>query len=111
MYSVGDLLRVSRNPAGRRALEELGVRDLAAVRGRAEVIALPSVPPRIAETLVGIGVHEPKQLLDADPEVLAKDLQERLGERLDPEDVAAWQRRTRPLLELERPTEQLESVA
>src|SRR4051812_3642060 len=102
VYSVGDLLRISRNAAGRKALDELGVPDLDGLRGRAEVVALPTVPSRVAESLVQVGVTDPKAFVAADPGVLAQRLSERLGERLEATDVSAWQTRTRPLVVVPR---------
>jgi hypothetical protein len=98
VYSVGDLLRVSRNAAGAQALEQLGVQDVAAVRSRAEVVALPSLPPMVAESLVGAGIHEPKAFVTADPAELAGLLETRLGQPMSVQDVTAWQESTRPLV-------------
>jgi hypothetical protein len=102
VYSVGDLLRISRNPAGRQALDALGVPDVDGVRGRAEVIALPTIPSRVAESLVQVGVADPKAFVVADADTLAERLSERLGERLAADDVLAWQARTRPLVTVPR---------
>ncbi|MGZ8649345.1 MAG: hypothetical protein ACXW08_12080 [Solirubrobacteraceae bacterium] len=106
VYSVGDLLRVSRNVAGARALEALGVENLASVRGRAEVVALPSVPPVVAESLVLAGIHEPKAFVAADPAELAGRLQAQLGQPMSAKDVAGWQASTRPFVLLHRPSEE-----
>jgi hypothetical protein len=101
VYSIGDLLRVSRNAAGQRALEQLGVEDVPAVRARAEVIALPSVPPVVAESLVSAGITEPRQFVAADPAELAERLQSKLGQAVREQDIAAWQEGTRPLVVLD----------
>ena len=98
VYTVGDLLRISRNPAGRKALDELGVPLVEGLRARAEVVALPTVPSRIAESLVRVGVFDPKAFVDADATQLAERLSEHVGERLDVAQVIAWQARTRPLV-------------
>jgi hypothetical protein len=103
VFSVDDLLRVSRNAAGRRALEELGVPELDGALDRARVIALPSLPAPVAESLVAEGIGKPGELLAADPRRLAKKLSARLGEPIDEADVTAWQDRTRPLVALMRP--------
>jgi hypothetical protein len=102
VYSVGDLLRVSRNAAGAQALEHLGVADVPTVRTRAEVVALPSLPPVVAESLLAAGIEEPRAFVDADPTDLAGRLRDQLGEPLSPKDVAAWQASTRPLVMLGR---------
>jgi hypothetical protein len=109
VYSVDDLLRVSRNAAGRRGLEGLGVTDVADLVARAEVVALPSVPGQVAESLVGLGIGAPRDFVDADPEDLAGRLRERLGEHVTPGDVTAWQTRTRALIALPRPTASTEA--
>lgn len=100
VYSVGDLLRVSRNAAGRKALDELGVPDVSALRGRAEVVALPTVPNRVGESIVRVGIAEPRDFVAADPALLAEQLTAELGESLDAKAVLAWQQRTRPLVML-----------
>jgi len=101
VYSVGDLLRVSRNAAGQNALEQLGVENLPAVRARAEVVALPSIPPVVAESLVSAGITEPREFLAADPAELAERLQSKLGQVVQAQDIAAWQEGTRPLVVLD----------
>jgi hypothetical protein len=106
VFSVDDLLRVGRNAAGRRALEDLGVPSLDAALERGRVVALPSLPRPIAESLVAVGVNRPGDFLEADPDRLAGKLSERLGEPVDPADIVAWQDRTRPLVVLERPGRQ-----
>jgi hypothetical protein len=103
VFSVDDLLRVSRNAAGLRGLEQLGVPDVEAVLGRAELIALPSLPAPVAESLAAVGVDGPRAFLDGDPAQLAGALTDRLGQPVKPDDVRAWQERSRPLIAIEMP--------
>jgi hypothetical protein len=110
VFSVDDLLRVGRNAAGRRALEDLGVPGLDGALERARVVALPSLPRPIAESLVAAGVGRPGEFLEADPDRLARKLSERLGEPVTRADVVTWQDRTRPLVALERPGRQEEDT-
>lgn len=105
VYSVDDLLRVSRNAAGRRALEALGVPDVDGLVGRAEVIALPTVPATVTTELVKLGIDQPKAFVEADPSRLAKKLNQGLADDVDAGDVTAWQELTRPLVALPRPGE------
>jgi hypothetical protein len=105
IYSVGDLLRVSRNAVGRRALEQLGIRDVAAVRERAEVVALPTLPPAVGEALVKAGVTRPAEFVATDAKVLAERLRGTHGEPVAAEDVQAWQLRTRRVIDGRNPAE------
>jgi hypothetical protein len=101
IFSVDDLLRVARNAAGRAALErlELGVPidDLA---GRAAVLALPMLPPRVAEKLIELGVTSPAEFVGTAPRKLSGPLTKQLGERIKLADVARWQEEVRELITL-----------
>lgn len=103
VFSVDDLLRASRNAAGQRGLQQLGIPDVTAVLGQAELIALPTLPPPVAESLASAGVADPRAFLDADPQQLAGTLTDRLGQPVTPDDVRAWQERSRPLIAIELP--------
>ena len=103
IFSVDDLLRVARNAAGRAALErlDLGI-ELDGLLERAAVLALPVLPPRVAEALVEVGVESPTAFVRASPRKLARPLSKQLGERIRVDDVARWQEEVRELLGTDR---------
>jgi hypothetical protein len=105
IFSVDDLLRVTRTASGRSGVDQL---DLAtrvdSLLGRAEIIASPALPAPVAETLVQIGVDSPAEFVDRDPAQVAVELSKQLNQPVTAEDVAIWQQEVKLGLEVPLPS-------
>ncbi|HVF48512.1 MAG TPA: hypothetical protein VNA19_00415 [Pyrinomonadaceae bacterium] len=102
IFSVDDLLRVTRTTSGRVALSKV---DLGApvdtVMNRIDVMRLPMLTPEIGASLLRIGVEKPTDILEMDAERLAENLQNEIKVPIPTEEVARWQQE---LQEFVRPT-------
>jgi Domain of unknown function (DUF4332) len=111
VYGVNDLLRVAERPAGRQALQGLGLSaNLDDVLARARVLCLPVLPEPVARVVLSAGVASPEQFQAADPAKLAPLLSKELGQPVEPDDVAQWQADVGDLLRIPRPERPEERV-
>ncbi len=105
VFSIEDLLRVARNPAGQRAVEELLPEvKLKDAIDRATLFTLPNLSPRLAATLVQMGITSPVNLVNHDSKTLADEINKRLEGKLEkmvtPEDILDFQASIRRLTQI-----------
>lgn len=111
VFSIEDLLRIARDAAGQRAVEKLLPEvKLNTVVERATLFTLPDLTPRLAETLLQIGVTSPTDLVKRNSKDLANEINKRLEGKTDkiltPEDVNNFQSSIRLLTQLRLPNSQ-----
>jgi hypothetical protein len=105
IFSVDDLLRVSRNASGRAALEKLNLgTEVDTLLDRTAVLTLPTLPVPVAESLLQVGVESPDGFVQGDPVTLAESLSERLKQPISAEDVASWQQEAGEAIALPLPS-------
>lgn len=105
VFTVDDLQRVSSSRPGLESLSKIVPTErLNRAVEQCELLSLGNLPPIVAEELVRADVSGPKELLERDPEVLAKTLTSRLGEQVSPDDITSWQSELRDLMRIELPS-------
>lgn len=106
IFSIHDLLRVTRSPAGRLALDqmELGV-GVNPLIERALVVTLPMVPAEVTKQLVDSDLHidSIRDFVRFDPGQIADYLTSTLGEPIRIDDVTAWQESVRAYVQVPLP--------
>lgn len=118
VFSIEDFLRVARDTAGQHAIKKLLPRvKLSAMIDRATLFTFPDLAPRLATTLVQIGVTSPMDFVKRDSKSLADEINKRLegksDESLTPEDVSNLQSFIKQLTQIRLPGRQpnLQSTA
>jgi hypothetical protein len=108
IFSVDDLLRVTRTASGRSGVDRLELATpVDSLLGRAEVVASPALPAQVAETLVQIGVESPAEFVNRDPAQVAVELSGQLNQPVTVEDVVIWQEEVKLGLEVPLPSSRL----
>lgn len=105
IFSVDDLLRVTRAPAGRAALAELAPAvDVGSLLDRAAVLSMPAVPARVRTALLKNGVLSPIAFAKADATDLAARLSQAVGEPITADVVRDWQTDIQPIALISEPS-------
>jgi hypothetical protein len=105
VFTVDDLQRVSSTRPGLESLSKIVPSErLHKAVEQSELLSLGNLPSVVAEELVRADVTGRKELLERDPEVLAKTLSSRLGEEVTPDDITSWQNDLRDLMRIELPS-------
>lgn len=105
VFSVEDLQRVARDPAGQVALARLGLGvPIERVVARADLLTLREIPPQIATALLQSDIESADAFAKADATKLAPILSRRTGQDIGVEDVQAWQAHVGKSLEIPLPT-------
>jgi hypothetical protein len=77
--------------AGQEALQKVTPGQLAPALDKAQLLALPMLPPAIATTLVRWGIATPADFVKQEPVALAKKLSDELKVAVTADDVKKWQ--------------------
>lgn len=104
IFSVDDLLRVTRHASGHAGLAKSNLQaDLNIVLERAALLSLPMLPSLVAESLLRIGIQSPSDFVKQDPQQIADLLSQQLDQVIQPEHVKAWQDEVRKFIALPLP--------
>lgn len=104
IFSVNDLLRVSRNVGGRLALEKLGLKKKEEeLKKRGAFLYLPMIPLSVKQTLLQADIKSPQDFMEQDAEKMAALLSKSLKTKVNIKEVQAWQQEVRKFLTIPRP--------